>query len=118
MNAGRHAGVGFPAGWGVSTGRRRSRSRSAARRRGMAKVLDQLLDQFERGLIDRRQLLKGLALVTGGALGANVDTNVEAQSTAMLPLQQINHINLIAKDVKKTAEFYRVVFGAKAQTDT
>ena len=84
----------------------------------MANALDQLLNQYDKGLVNRRQLLKGLVLVIGGAGAAVVDTSVEAQGTGMFPLQQINHLNVMTRDVKKTAEFYRVVFGAKAQTDS
>ena len=84
----------------------------------MAHALDQLLDQYDKGLLNRRQLLKGLAVAIGAVGAAAVGTSVDAQGTGMFPLQQINHLNIMTSDVKKTAEFYQVVFGAKAQTDS
>src|SRR5262249_25746764 len=83
----------------------------------MATVLDQMLDEYDNGRLDRRQLLKGLALVIGGATAA--EAGVEAQTSApVIPIQHINHFNIGAKDVKRSAEFYRVVFGAKAQLES
>lgn len=82
----------------------------------MARALDQLLDQYDKGQLDRRQLLKGLTLAIGGAVAGGAETTVEAQGDGMLPLLQINHINVMAKDVLKTAAWYEAVFGAKYQT--
>ena len=83
----------------------------------MTDALDRLLDQYDNGLLNRRQLLRGLALVAGGALTAAVPTNVRAQGTAILPMQMINHVNISTSDVKRSAEFYRTVFGAKTQRE-
>jgi catechol 2,3-dioxygenase-like lactoylglutathione lyase family enzyme len=86
----------------------------------MAMTVDHLIDQFEQGQIDRRQLLKGLTLAIGGALAGTTGPAVEAQAQdkGIVPMLTLNHLNIQSRDVKKTVEFYRVVFGATQLTDT
>ena len=83
----------------------------------MAAALDQLLDQFEHGKINRRQLLQGLALVTGGALAGNVET-AEALDAPLAPCMSINHVHLDVHNIKRTMEFYSTVLGAKPRQTT
>ena len=82
----------------------------------MAANLDGLLDQYDKGQLNRRQLLTGLALATGGAL-AGATTAQAAEPAPLAPAMSINHVHLLVKDVKKSAEFYSFIFGAKPQGD-
>jgi catechol 2,3-dioxygenase-like lactoylglutathione lyase family enzyme len=84
----------------------------------MSAEFDRLLDQFERGHIDRRQLLKGLLLaVGGGALAGNAET-AEAMDAPLAPAVSINHVHYYVKNIKRTMEFYSTVLGAKPKQTT
>ena len=86
----------------------------------MADTLDRLLDQYDQGLLSRRQLLKGLALATGGVLagGAGLAEAAEAQSsTPLARAMSINHVHLYVKDMARTVDFYSGVLGAKLTLD-
>lgn len=79
----------------------------------MAAALDHLLDQFQQGRIDRRQLLTGLALATGGALGATLNKAEAQTGNALLPVRSLNHLHIEVSDHQKSADFYAALFGAK-----
>jgi catechol 2,3-dioxygenase-like lactoylglutathione lyase family enzyme len=86
----------------------------------MADTLDRLLDQYDQGFLSRRQLLKGLALATGGVLagGAGLAEAAEAQSsTPLVRGMEINHVHLYVKDIARTVDFYSGVLGAKLVLD-
>jgi extradiol dioxygenase family protein len=84
----------------------------------MAAAFDRLLDQYDRGQINRRQLLKGLAVATGGVLAGGA-VEADAQGAApIVPVQTINHLHIEVSDINRSAEFYAGVFGAKKQTAT
>src|ERR1700730_2852471 len=83
----------------------------------MADTLDRLLDQFEQGQINRRQLLKGLALATGGALVGNART-AQAMDAPLAPCMQINLVHLDVHNIKRSMEFYSTVLGAKPKQTT
>lgn len=80
----------------------------------MAAKHETLLDRYGRGGLDRRQLLKGMALATGGALvGGSFEAH--AQGTGLAPAMSINHVNVGVKDVKRSVAFYSALLGAKPQ---
>jgi len=85
----------------------------------MADTLDRLLDQYDQGLLSRRQLLKGLAVATGGALAgvAGVAEAAQAQSKPLARAMSINHIHIYVKDMARTVDFYSTVLGAKLKGD-
>lgn len=80
----------------------------------MAKELDLLLDQYEKGQLNRRQLVKGMTVAIAGALGA---TTVQAATTAaaepFAPAMSLNHVHIYVRDLKRSVEFYSTVLGAK-----
>src|SRR5438105_3847009 len=78
----------------------------------------QLLEEFDRHRITRRELLQGLSIIIAGAAVAGGGTTLAAEDNGMLPLVNWNHLNVMTSDVKKTAEFYRVLFGARAQSES
>ena len=79
--------------------------------------LDRLLDQYDRGLLNRRQLLKGLAVAIGGSLAGDIGPgSVQAQGVPIVPVETINHVHIEVSDVERSVEFYATVFGAQPQT--
>lgn len=78
----------------------------------MTHKVDQLLRQFENGQIDRRQLLRGVALVAGTVVAGKISTAIAADAP-LLPALSLNHLHIEVSDVKKSTEFYSVVYGAK-----
>lgn len=80
----------------------------------MTNERNQMLAQCVRDEFDRRQVLKGLAAATGGALVGRAPA-AYAQSAPLLPAMSINHVNIGVKDVKRSVAFYSAVLGAKPQ---
>jgi catechol 2,3-dioxygenase-like lactoylglutathione lyase family enzyme len=68
----------------------------------MEKTINSLLASYEKGHINRRQLVGGLLLLAAGS-EASAATNTKAMS--------INHIAINVSDVKKSSQFYHDVFG-------
>lgn len=67
-----------------------------------------LVDQYERGGLSRRELIKGLSLlVAGGATAA------QAQTATPAPLRgtRIDHVSVLVSNMQKSAAFYQNVFG-------
>jgi catechol 2,3-dioxygenase-like lactoylglutathione lyase family enzyme len=83
----------------------------------MATSIDQLLDQYERGGLSRRQLVKGLLLAalpaTGLALATAGDGEAQTAVTAIAPATCLNHVNLGVSDMDRSLAFYSQVFGAR-----
>jgi catechol 2,3-dioxygenase-like lactoylglutathione lyase family enzyme len=71
----------------------------------MEKTINSLLASYEKGHINRRQLVGGLILLAAGT-EASAATNTKAMS--------INHIAINVSDVKKSSKFYQDVFGMSA----
>ena len=76
----------------------------------MESVISSLVGQYERGGISRRKLIQGLTML---AAGATASTTASGQSAGMkfdwAPL--IDHVQVNASDVRKSAEFYQKVLG-------
>ena len=80
----------------------------------MENVISNLVSSFERGVLTRRQLINGLAMLTGAA-AANSTSDAFGQSNAaaVAPLQAstIDHVSLQVKDLDRSVNFYKSVFG-------
>lgn len=61
---------------------------------------------------DRRSVLKGMALAAGGAMAGGA---ARAAAPGIVPAMTINHVNFGVADVKRTADYYAAVLGAKVQ---
>lgn len=70
----------------------------------MEKTIKGLLASYEKGHINRRQLIGGLIMVAAGAETASA---APSYSKTM----SINHIAINASDVKKSTDFFHDVFG-------
>lgn len=70
-----------------------------------------LVEQYDRGGLSRRELIKGLSLlVAGGATAA------QAQP-ASLKGTRIDHVSVLVSDMPRSAAFYQNVFGLTALSE-
>jgi catechol 2,3-dioxygenase-like lactoylglutathione lyase family enzyme len=70
----------------------------------MQRIIETLLNDFERGRLDRRQLAASLAVLAMGAQAASKkDEGLKAVS--------LNHVTVRVPDVHKTSQFYQEFFG-------
>jgi catechol 2,3-dioxygenase-like lactoylglutathione lyase family enzyme len=72
-----------------------------------------LVDQFERGGLNRRQLIKALSFLvaTSGAAPAAAQAPSAAPS---LKGTHIDHVSVLVSDLQRSQAFYQSVFGMKA----
>jgi catechol 2,3-dioxygenase-like lactoylglutathione lyase family enzyme len=78
----------------------------------MEHVIGQLLQDYERGKMTRRQLIQTLALT---ATAASAVGTAEAASPANAI--SINHVSMQVADYAKTRDFYAGLFGMKVTND-
>jgi catechol 2,3-dioxygenase-like lactoylglutathione lyase family enzyme len=78
------------------------RRRTEAR---MSAGIEQLLTNYETGQMSRRELIAILSVLAVGL--------PEASKTvpAIAPVEQLNHVTLFVKNVDKSVQFYRELFG-------
>lgn len=76
----------------------------------MESMIGQLLSQYERGGLPRRDLIRGLAMLAVGA-GAGAAGMAEAQALGDPKLLNIDHVQVNAANVRKSTEFYQKVLG-------
>jgi len=69
----------------------------------MQLIIEKLLNDFERGALNRRQLAASLALLVTGAQAAQKEAGLKAVT--------INHVTVRVPDVHKTSQFYQEFFG-------
>ena len=81
----------------------------------MENMIAKLLDDFERGRMTRRQLIKSLAVV--GVVAADA-TPASAESTKGFRAVAVNHISYQVNDYAKTRDFYADLLGMKVVGDT
>lgn len=82
----------------------------------MERVVIDLLDQFERGKISRRQLVQNL---TFGMLAATPAASALAQAAKGKSFKAVavNHISLTVADYGRTRDFYADLLGMKVSED-
>lgn len=81
----------------------------------MESVIAKLLDDFERGKMTRRQLIKSLTVTAAVASNAGVAVG---QSKKALKAVAVNHISYQVSDYAKTRDFYADLLGMKVMGDT
>ncbi len=79
----------------------------------MTPIIDQLLDTYESGKIDRRQLLAGLAAVVTAAAAVPARA---AGAQPLLNIRMVNYIGIASPKVNETRNFYQKLFGMQADT--
>jgi catechol 2,3-dioxygenase-like lactoylglutathione lyase family enzyme len=80
----------------------------------MEQIIHNLLNDFERGKMSRRQLVQALAV---GAL-AGTATPVLSAEPMKLKAISVNHISYGVADYAKTRDFYADLLGMKVSEDT
>jgi catechol 2,3-dioxygenase-like lactoylglutathione lyase family enzyme len=74
----------------------------------MTDTIESLVGEYDRGAINRRQLLAGLAALTALPL---IATKSVAQEPAFAA-KSLNHVTLSVSNVQKSKEFYASILGA------
>ena len=69
----------------------------------MEKTINGLLASYDKGHINRRQLVGGLVMMAAGSNASAAGAQAKAVS--------VNHIAITVADVKKSSKFYQDVFG-------
>src|SRR5258706_5731348 len=83
----------------------------------MEHIISKLIQDFESGKMNRRQLIQSLALAATAAT-ATVEAPA-ADNTTILKAVDINHISYQVADYAKTRDFYSDLFGMTvAEEDT
>ena len=80
----------------------------------MEKIIDNLLNDFERGKMSRRQLIQALAI---GTLAGTATTPVIAAEPRKLKALNINHYSFRTADYARTRDFYADLLGMKVIGD-
>ena len=82
----------------------------------MERIVVDLLDQFERGKISRRQLVQSL---TVGIVAASAGAPAPAASAERSPFKAVavNHISFGVADYARTRDFYAGLFGMQVSCD-
>lgn len=81
----------------------------------MENVIAKLLDDFDRGKMTRRQLIKSLGVAAAVAAGT---APASAENAKGFRAVAINHISYQVNDYAKTRDFYANLFGMKVVGDT
>jgi len=80
----------------------------------MEGLIESLLRNFEAGKINRRQLVRSLA-VAAGASSVGVPAGFAAESP--IPISKLDHISYTVADYAKTRDFYSKLLGLKVDGD-
>jgi len=81
----------------------------------MEHIIARLLQDFEQGRMNRRQLIQSLAVAASAAAAAT--PAVAAENTGFKAVT-VNHISYQVADYAKTRDFYVDLFGMKVSGDT
>ena len=81
----------------------------------MEHIIAKLLQDFERGKVNRRQLIQSLALAATAASAASAAP--AAQQGTVAKAISLNHVSYQVADYKKSRDFYAGLFGMKISRD-
>jgi catechol-2,3-dioxygenase len=82
----------------------------------MERIIARLLQDFEKGKLSRRQLIKSLAVTATAASVAGPAPATAASNTGFKAIA-VNHISYQVADYAKTRDFYADLFGMKVSQD-
>jgi catechol 2,3-dioxygenase-like lactoylglutathione lyase family enzyme len=78
----------------------------------MENDISNLVSSYEKGALTRRQLIQGLSVLTGaGAAGASSALAFQTNEPAPMLATTIDHVSLQVKDLERSVNFYKSVFG-------
>jgi catechol 2,3-dioxygenase-like lactoylglutathione lyase family enzyme len=86
----------------------------------MKQIIENLVNDFERGKLSRRQLVEALAIgaVTAGAMPIGLAGAARAAERLPLKANGINHIVYEVPDYARTRDFYADLLGMTVSEDT
>jgi catechol 2,3-dioxygenase-like lactoylglutathione lyase family enzyme len=84
----------------------------------MEHVIARLLHDFERGRLNRRELIQSLALSATAASAALFGGTSAAAAAGGFKLVSVDHISYRVSDYKRTRDFYADLFGLRITDDT
>jgi len=82
----------------------------------MEHIIAGLLRDFERGKVNRRQLIRSLAVAGGASAAGTLTPSASAAGTSLTPVS-INHISYRVANYAKTRDFYSGLLGMKVSND-
>src|SRR5262249_49927239 len=82
----------------------------------MESVIAKLLQDFEQGKMNRRQLIRSLSVAAAAAAAAGIAAP-EAKAANKLEALYVNHISYQVNDYKKVRDFYVDLLGMKITED-
>jgi glyoxylase I family protein len=71
----------------------------------MESIITHLLARFERGVLTRRELAHGLAILAAGATTASAEDDIDFKSA------DIDHVSIHVADLQRSVDFYQKMFG-------
>jgi catechol 2,3-dioxygenase-like lactoylglutathione lyase family enzyme len=71
----------------------------------MESIISNLLDRFEKGSLSRRELVRGLAMLTAGSTAAAAQEDIDFNSA------NIDHVSIQVADLQRSIDFYQKMFG-------
>ena len=76
-----------------------------------------LVEQYDRGGLSRRELIKGLSLLMAGGATTAQAQPAQPAPPASLRGTRIDHVSVLVSDMQKSAAFYQNVFGLTALSE-
>jgi len=71
----------------------------------MEKIISNLVSQFEKGTLSRRQLVRGLAMLAATGTAARA-----AQNDIDFKTADIDHVSIQVTDLQRSVDFYKKMF--------
>ena len=83
----------------------------------MERIIATLLQQFEQGKLNRRQLIQSLTLAATAGAAATAVPAAAAAEGKVINVTNINHVSYQVADYARTRDFYAGLFGMKVSED-
>jgi catechol 2,3-dioxygenase-like lactoylglutathione lyase family enzyme len=73
----------------------------------MEAIVSSLVSRFEKGLLSRRDLVRGLTMLAAGGTAASAQEGLNFKAAT------IDHVSIQVADLRRSSEFYQKMFGFK-----
>jgi hypothetical protein len=78
----------------------------------MELIVSNLVSRFGKGLLSRRELVRGLTMLAAGGTAASAQEGLNFKAAT------IDHVSIQVADLKRSSEFYQKMFGFKEVSGT